>query len=308
MNDQSQNQSSEQPKVFEKMPAIDEFKTLDSETQRELIEKFGAAEDQEDEKSEPSDEDSSKKEQPITDEKDSGSEAETKDTQDASAKKEEPDLAKRYKELEAEFTRRSQKMRDLERRLDELSKVNKGQEPEVKSPLDKLVEDNPKAKDLIDALREDMEQRLEAKVKQGIRPIQETLSKQQAAENYGKFQAEVKEFLSSPLGKMEAEFNEEAAGMFENQDALLEGAAKDPALFQKLKEKVLAKHFVKAARLFSGELSPEDKNKSVKQTGVSGKSKTTTEVDDELDLKTFNKLSSDEMKKVLAKHGAVKSS
>lgn len=303
MTDNTQSQSSEE-KVYDKMPELDEFRTLDSEKQKELIAKF--PQDQDEEKSETS-ETESESDQPKEDAKEAKSK---KDDQPEEAKKEEePDLVKRYRELQAEFTRRSQRLSKLESEFNELkAKVTNGKETEEKSPLDRLVEDNPKAKELIDALRADVEQRLDKGIRQGIQPIQETLTQRQAVENFSKFQGEVKKFLDSPLGKMEAEFNEVAAGLFENQDALETAASKDPALFEKLQEKVLAKHFVKAAKLMNGIASPEEKNKIVKDTGVAGKSKTTTEVDDELDLKVFNKLSSDEMKKVLSKHGAVKNS
>lgn len=301
MSDQTQTQSSEEPKVFEKMPEMDEFKTLDSKTQRELIEKFGATQDQEEEKSETSttEENSDKEETSQTDES-------TESKKDKPEEKIDPEQVKKYKELEAEFTRRSQKMRELERKVEELSKANKGRDSEVKSPLAKLVETNPNAKELVEAIEAEVKFRLGKGLEEGIRPIQEKLTQETADKNYGKFQSEVKEFLGSPLGKLESEFNQVAAEFYESQDALLEAASKDPALFSNLKKEVLSRHFVKAAKLMGEVVSQEDKNKLVKDTGISGKAKTTTTVDDELDMKVFKGKSSEEMKRILAKHGAVK--
>jgi hypothetical protein len=300
MPNETQTQSSEK-KMYSEMPSIEEFRTLDSETQRSLVEQF-PSQDQEEEKSEPSIEESSSEDQ--TEKKDESSEAE--EVTPSEPAKEDDSIAKKYKELEAEFTRRSQKLRDLERKVEELSKGKQGQESEEKSPLEKLVEANPNAKALVEAIRDEVRMNLDKGLEKGIRPIQEKLTQEVSEKNFGKFQSEVKEFLDSPLGKLEAEFNQIAAEQYENQDALLEAASKDPALFTNLKKEVLSRHFVKAAKLMGETVSQEDKSKIVKDTGISGKSKTTTTVDDELDMKIFKGKSSDEMKKILSKHGAVK--
>ena len=297
-----QNQSSE-PKTYDSMPPMEEFETLDSATQKELVNKF-AAQDHDEEKSEPSstDEDSSKEEQPES----TDANPETEEVKQEEPAKEAPDADKRYKELEAEFTRRSQKMRELERKVEELSKGKQGQEPNEKSPLEKLVETNPNAKDLVEAIREEVRINLTKGLESGIKPIQERLTQQTSDENFGKFQSEVKDFLGSPLGKLEAEFNGIAAELYESQDALLDAARKDPELFSKLKEKAISRNFVKAAKLMGEVVSREDKNKLVKDTGISGKAKTSTTVDDELDMKVFKGKTSEEMRKILDKHGAVK--
>jgi sRNA-binding protein len=303
MSDDTQIQSSE-PKTYESMPLMEEFETLDSTVQKELINKFGV-QDQEEEKSEPSstEEETSTEVQPESkDEKPETEEVK----QDEKPVEEKPDVEKKYKELEAEFTRRSQKLRDLERKVEELSKAKQGQESEVKSPLDKLVETNPNAKELVEAIREEVRLNLTKGLATGIKPIQDRLTQQTADENFNKFQSEVKEFLGSPLGKLETEFNSIAAEYYESQDALLDAARKDPELFSRLKEKAISRNFVKAAKLMGETVSHEDKNRKVKDTGISGKAKTTTTVDDELDLKVFNKKSPEEMKAILDRHGAVK--
>lgn len=303
MPDQAQTQSSEK-KIYETMPEMDEFATLEPAVQKELINRFGS-QDQEEEKSEPSttEQDSSKEEQPA--QTDDSKETEEVKPEEKTVQ-EEPEQVKKYKELEAEFTRRSQRMRELERKVEELSKAKQGQEPVVKSPLAKLVETNPNAKELVEAIEAEVQFRLDKGLEKGIRPIQEKLTQQTSDENFGKFQSEVKEFLGSQLGKLETEFNQVAAELYENQDALLEAARKDPALFSNLKKEVLSRHFVKAAKLMGEVVSPEDKHKQVKDTGISGKAKTTVVVDDELDMKVFKTKTPDEMKKILAKHGAVK--
>lgn len=302
MVDQAQTQSSEK-KTYEAMPDAEEFKTLDSATQKELLTKF-ASQDQEEEKSEASNiETETSTETAVQPE----STDDSKETEEVKPEeKTEDDTVKKYKELEAEFTRRSQRMRELERKVDELSKGKQGQESEVKSPLSKLVETNPNAKDLVEAIEAEVQFRLKKGLDEGIRPIQEKLTRQTAEENYSKFQSEVKEFLGSPMGKLEAEFNQIAAELYESQDALLEAARKDPSVFSNLKKEVLARHFVKAAKLMGETVTQEDKNRVVKQTGISGKAKTSTTVDDDLDLKIFKGKSSEEMKKILDKHGAVK--
>ena len=304
MSDETQTQSSE-PKTYEAMPSMEEFETLDSTVQKELINKFGV-QDQDEEKSEPSstEEETSEEVQPeSTDEKPETEEVK----QEEKPAKEEPEQAKKYKELEAEFTRRSQRMRELERKVEELSKGKEGQVPaEAKSPLEKLVETNPNAKELVEAIREEVRMNLTKGLESGIRPIQDKLTQQTSDENFGKFQSEVKEFLGSPMGKLEKEFNEVAAESYESQDALLEAARKDPALFSNLKKEVLSRHFVKAAKLMGETVSHEDKNRKVKDTGISGKARTTTTVDDELDLEVFRGKSPEEMRAILDRHGAVK--
>lgn len=307
MSDQTQTQSSEEPKVYDKMPEMEEFRTLDSETQKELILKFGDTQDQEEEKSETSEEESENKETDQTQEDDKDSESD-KDNQDKKTKEEESSVVKNYKELQAEFTRKSQELSQLKKDFSEFkSKVTVGKDSEVKSPLAKLVETNPNAKELVEAIEAEVNFRLEKGLEKGIRPIQEKLSQETSDKNYGLFQSEVKEFLGSPLGKLESEFNEIASEFYESQDALLEAARKDPSLFSNLKKEVLSRHFVKAAKLMGEVVSQEDKNKLVKDTGISGKAKTTTTVDDELDMKVFKGKTSEEMKRILSKHGAVKS-
>jgi hypothetical protein len=305
MSDETQIQSSEK-KVYEVMPPVEEFDGLDSATQKELLNKF-SSQDQEEEKSETSSTEKETSEEVQPDQTDEKPESKVEDKQTEKPVVEEPAQVKKYKELEAEFTRRSQRMRELERTVEELkSKVNKGQEPEVKSPLAKLVETNPNAKELVEAIEAEVKFRLDKGLENGIRPIQEKLTQQTSDENFNKFQSEVKEFLGSPLGKLEAEFNQIAAELYENQDALLEAASKDPALFKNLKKEVLSRHFVKAARFMGETVTQEDKNKRVKDTGISGKAKTSTTVDDDLDLKVFRGKSSAEMREILDKHGAVK--
>lgn len=300
MSDQPQNQSSEEkPKSYDKMPEMDEFNTLDSATQKDLLWKF-PLKDQEEEESKPS-EGESEQDQPKEDVK--GEESTQEDKPDKEpVKDEESEMAKNYKSLQAEFTRRSQELSELKKEFKAFSKADESKETEETSPLDDLAKDNPKAKELIDAIRADVE----SKLKQGIQPIQEKLTQRQATENYGTFQTEVKEFLSSSLGRLEPEFNAVVNEYYENQDALVEDAAKDPALFSKLKKEVLARNFEKAAELVKEKPTLEAKNKIVKETGVSGKATTTTEIGDDLDLKTFGKKTSTEMKAALRKVGAVK--
>lgn len=302
MVDETQTQSSEK-KTYDAMPPMSEFDELDSDTQKELLTKFGS-QDQEEEKSEASNT-AEETETVQTEETDDSKETEEVKPEEKIVEEENPTV-KKYKELEAEFTRRSQKMRELERKVEELSKATKEQAPSIKSPLEKLVETNPNAKDLVEAIREEVRMNLAKGLDEGIRPIQEKLSQTSESENYGKFQSEVKEFLGSPLGKLESEFNAVAAELYENQDAMLAAARKDPALFSNLRKEVLSRHFVKAAKLMGETVTQEEKNKAVKQTGISGKAKTSTTVDDDLDIKIFKGKSSEEMKKILDKHGAVK--
>lgn len=309
MPDQTQNQSSEETKVFEKMPSIAEFLELDAETQKTLIEKFGNTQDQDEEESETSNTETDSSEEEQTESTDESKETE-KENPDEEAEDKTHVSAKQYKELQAEFTRRSQLIPQLKKEIEELKAAlgKKGEVTEQKSPLAKLVENNPNAKDLVEAIEAEVDFRLKQGLEKGIKPLQDRMAQSTAEENYGNFKTEVSEFLASPLGKLEAEFNAVAAELYENQEALLEAASKDPALFKNLKKEVLSRHFVKAAKLMGETVTAEDKNKKVKDTGVSGKSKTTTTVDDELDMKIFKGKTSDEMKAILSKHGAVKNS
>lgn len=307
MTTNAQTQSSEEKKTYTEMPTMEEFRDLDSETQKALIEQFPDSQDQEEEKSETSEE---KSEEKSDDQSQEDGEAKTeseKSEKQEEAKKEEPDLVKNYKELQAEFTRRSQKMKQLEAKLSELeAKVKPSQDSEAKSPLDELIEKNPQAKDLIEAIRAEMESKLGKGLEKEINPIKEKLTQQTETENWSSFTKGWSEMMESPLKGLEQEFNAVATEKYGSQEAFIEQAHKNPLVFETLKKEVLSTHFIKAAKLMGEVISQEDKNKRVKDTGISGKAKTTTAVDDELDMKVFKSKTSDEMKKILAKNGAVK--
>jgi len=308
---------------FTEMPSNEDFGNLDSPLQEQLVEKFSAketttVEDQEDQDSKTSKETSSK-EQISTDEstKDKTSES-TKETEVDEQNK---DKTTAHKELEAEFTRRSQRMKGLENensglkeRLARLEgsvegktdKDKKGEE----SPLAQLKKKSPEAAPILDALEKVIQSEVEKRVDKRIESVEEQVNRRDENENLAAFEKATNEFLNSALGKeFEKEMNAIIDENFETKDQLLDAAKSDSQLFKKLEKEFVFKHQDKIFEFRSkqSEENPEKRNKEINDLGVSGKSKTgKTKSPDLMEIKEFNKLkTSDEMLKLLDQHGAV---
>lgn len=301
MSDQTQNQSSE---VEQPINAPEDLSTKSLEELEKMVQEAAVTpQDQEEEKSSELETDSSAEttEQTVAGKKET--EPSKEDTQEK-VTQEVTDFEKKYKALEPEFTRRSQELSKLRKEVDELkaklvkpSTETSGQDADTASPLDKLAETNPAAKTLVEALRAEIATRLGKE----LRPVKEQLTQKQATDNVERFTKELADFEKSELGGLKAELDAVAGEYFENQDAVLQAAASDSALFTKLKKEVISRNFIKAAELMKPKPSIEQRNKEIANTGVMGKSKTVQAVEDKTDFDVFKKLPLAEQEAILKK-------
>lgn len=367
MSDKPEQSDAKSPEEIaagiEELPKAEEMRQYDADTQKAILAKFGGVEsdDDEDQDSDPSDDNSDdddsdkEKKEPKEDDQtddedeeedesskntdsdktDESDEEESGDDSDKQKKKETDDDRSR-KELQAEFTRRSQRLKQEERENQELrervaklegmleGKLDQKSEKPDTSPLHKMAESNPKLKPLVDAIDAALDMKVDSvskKVDDKFKKTDEEKQRELGDKNFASFSDQVNDFLDSDLGKrLEEEFNviaEEKYGKGKEGEAALEDAARrDPELFETLKGKLFTKHFKKVSELMAKE-SDDDEEKDVKErekqakkTGVSGKSKTAgPKAADDLaaQIKRLKKQQggSKKIKELLAQHGAV---
>ena len=271
---------------FKEMPNADEFASLDANLQNEVLAKFDSDKDTPEQESETSPEETPKKETPKVEDETS---QETK--KDTPEKTQDGNWEKRYKDLQREYTKVTTKNKPKEIPSDKRSK------------FDHLKEANPKAKDFLNSLDEAIEEKLGERVK----PLSDRLDDDVEKKNEQKFLDSTDDFLRGDLKEMKPELEAIIASEIGSTDDLVEAARKNPNLFSELKKELLDKHLDKVVEIKAKVENPKIRNKQIKDTGVSGKSKTgVVEGKEDLDLKSFRGLSSyEEMKKTLDKQGAV---
>ena len=377
MTDENKEQTQDSPSVaeqiesFESMPTAKEFATLDTEVKRGLMRRFAPSEDDEsedkpensdnnnddsksdaDSKDDKSDEQSDDNDdsEDADDEDDKSSDKnqdddESKDDEDdADSSKSDSDKSDKQKkkkdstrELQAEFTRRSQQLRKLEREnknlkneISEIRDLLKQSKPDqdsdaAASNLDairKVAEDNPKLKPLLEPIVKEME-RLN---KKAVERDEEKKKKQRedaddvADKNLDVFRSNVDEFLNGPLAALEPEFDAIVAEKFDSVEKLEEAAEKDPDLFDRIMGKFHRVHAKAIAKLTSkGKDSDEDdedeteskkekakkRKKEVDKQGTSRKkSKSSVDASDPMNIKNFKNKTTAEKKALLKQHGA----
>lgn len=305
------DQSSSKDKEYNKMPDLETFNALDIDKQKELIEKFGDTLDQDQEvldSENPENKDSSEnEEQPEAKGK---SESQSKDQQ-------KQDKTEAYKELEAEFTRRSQRLKALEKEKAELEqrlaqaivqgKSDKSNESE--SPFDPLKKNAPNASFFFDTLEKAINQSIEKAISQRVKPVEEKLAQQGYQENLANFKNQHQEFLNTEVGKaLKEELVTLVDEYFETTDQLSEAAKTNPDLFRELQKELFFRHQDKVVEVkarSSGTKSPVEKNEEIKGMGISGKANTGLPSPEEIsDLEKFNKLTPEQQEEYLHKIGA----
>lgn len=327
MPDKSE-QTDQQSDVPE-LKSIDEMKSMTfQDIEKELTtkdySKVTETDDQANEDSDTSDDDSTKEEdtdnadtskdeqtsdETADDETSDDSETDDEETSDKQKKKKVPtaeerlaELEKSNKELQGEFTRRSQKIKDLEKEL-ALAKAPEKKDEKSATPdnskLAQLRKKDPEAASALEAL---INEQVEKRVKDHIKPVEEQVTLRTRKENAEKFSTAIEEFKKSDLATMETElvgiYNENPAYwqqlIWENGNA-----------FDTLKKEVISRHFDKAALLRAKKLKDAN-NSSTKQDRLKGssvgtKTKVTTPTKDVMSDEAFKNLSLAEMEKRLKK-------
>jgi predicted phage tail protein len=299
-SEQSKGDSSE-AKSFKDMN-LEEMEADLKERTAKLVEE----EEQHTKDSEESEEESVKADQTSEEDskEDGDSESEKSDKQDADSKEESLEerfakLEKANKELQAEFTRRSQRLKELEGQLAD-KEVHR--EPEQKSDkkeskLDALRKKNPEAAKLMEDI---IEEKVSERLKTDLQPLEEKVVLRTRQDNVAAFNRKSEEFLKSELAPLEADImTVYSENPIEWQRIIFES----PDAFDLLKKEVIYRNFDKAAALKAGKgkISSQSDKKEVESATVGKKSKSTKKTIDPMDIKEFSKLSVEEMEKRLPK-------
>ncbi len=213
------------------------------------------------------------------------------------------DYEKAYKELQAEFTRRSQKLKELEEKLNDLQtqakSPNKQSEDEKPSRLAQLRKKDPEAAALLEEM---IQEQVEKRVNDRVKPVEEQVTLRTRKENANKFAQAIGEFQKSELASLEPElltiYNENPDKwqriIWDNEDA-----------FEQLRKELIYRHLDKVAELRAKKIkesqSPSTKKDRLKESQVGTKTKVTNQSKDVMSTDDFRKLSLDEMEKRLPK-------
>lgn len=214
-------------------------------------------------------------------------------------------LEKQNKELQAEFTRRSQKLRELEKQLSERETTPQSKEESKVSDkkdtdrLAQLREKDPAAAEVLESIIREQAERI---VSEKIKPVEEQVTLRRRQENTNKFNKGVEEFLNSPMKELEAEIvdiiNEnpsEWQRTIWEKDNAFELLKKE--LFYRHPEKV-AKHIIKTEKSDNASSTKRDR---LKASQVGTKTKVSQPSKDVMSREEFSKLSLEEMEKRLPK-------
>lgn len=333
-NDNTDNQEiqSAEPEVKSAVPSLDEFKNLTTEEMEKALAAAQVSNDQESNESEPETEDSQAEQssegeqdpEPKSDKQaeteNEGSE-ESKDDKGEDLKTQIQALQKSYKELQAEFTRRSQELKELKTgnasSKDKANAETAEQLTQDYNDLLALAEGDAESTKFLKGLGKAMQAmidkslgKVEKVVDDKIAPVKEQFVRQGAEANLNKFVAQVDAFKASPIGALTEEINAIIAESYADNDALAEAAKKDPSIFKQFEKELYYRHpekvaALKAAKTSKGDTDPLKRHEALK-TGVSGKSRTSASAPASAeDLKTFNSMSLAEQEKFLKSKGRI---
>jgi len=291
----------------------------ESTEEKEDVSKEDQTSEDKDESSEEEDEETEEEDKSESESTDSTKDKETEETEDNQTKDSLEDrfskLEKSNKALQAEFTRRSQKIKKLEQENTDLKsnkKVDSKSEQVQSRILEQLKEKNPDAAKIFEEFGKELMEQMQNKLGKDVEKLKSTLSKNEQNTNIEHFNSQLTEFLSSSLAGLETEFNVLLDERFPTNEDLITEASKNPRLFEDLKKDVINDNLEKAAGLLSRKKSivkekkNKDRDKEIADSKGSGKSRTSVKTKDNLDLKEFKKLSMDKQEKILREHGAWK--
>jgi len=270
-------------------------------------------------------------EQPTTEQESEASTEEsesTSESEDTSDKQENKGLEERftkleksYESLQAEFTRRSQRLKVLEAENEKLRSSNQPEKTEKNSEqigndefqsqiLDEMKKENPKAAHLFESFGKELMNAISKKLGKDIEAIKNNLSQAEINANINRFKKDYEEFLNSPLAPLKDELDKTLDELYPTDDLLLEAVQKNPNFFKSLKESVVASNFEKAAELVNSvkkakeQASESQRDRDIEKSKGAGKSKVSKPpVKDLMDSKEFKNLDVKEMEKLLKKKG-----
>lgn len=284
----------------------DDQSQQDSETSEDASETDETSKDQtENQKSEQASEDESEKSEDSS-ESEQSSDNQKKDQSNDSKKDSKFDYEKAYKELQAEFTRRSQKIKDLEERLDTIKSqsdkvTNKEDEGDKKpSRLAQLRKKDPEAAALLEEI---IQEQVESRIQDRIRPVEEQVTLRTRRENANKFAQAISEFQKSELAPLETEL---LAIYNENPDKWQRIIWDSEDAFEQLKKELIYKHLDKVADLKAKKVKESQsstmKKERLEKSQVGTKTKVTNPPKDVVSVDDFKRLSLEEMEKRLPKY------
>lgn len=254
----------------------------------------------------------SDKEDSEDDEEEDDSSTESKKTDKQKDKKESNEerlskLEKNYKELQGDYTRKSQKLKQLEAELaaakvpknDASDKASSQEDHEDDPELSQLKEKDPKA---YAALNKLVNRLVEKQVKEKVKPVEEAVTLRTRQDNAKAFNKASEEFLQSPLKELESEL----VGIInENPGEWQRTIWENDKAFELLKKELVYRHTGKVAQLLSQaekqKQSGATKQDRLKSGQVGTKTKVTQPTRDVTSDAEFKKLSLAEMEKRLPK-------
>lgn len=322
MTEQSNDQSNDEGQI----KSLDDFKNLSLEDMEKELKSTKAvstpvkeSNDQDQQNSETSEEESTEEEtsetetqtedqtseEETSEKSEESSESKTSDNQKQDKSKQKMDYEKAYKELQAEFTRRNQKAKEMEERLARLETSEKTPEKKdegTKKPsrLAQLKAKDPEAAALLEEI---INEQVEAKVNDRVKPVEEQVTLRRRQENANKFSKEIEAFKASELGGLETEL----LGIWNENPSFWQQVVWDDAdAFNQLKKELIFRHLDKVTELRSKKLkenqSSSTKTERLKNSQVATKTKVTQATRDVMSDEDFRKLSLTEMEKRLPKH------
>jgi hypothetical protein len=321
-------QSNDQSKGGEQVQSLDDFKKLSLDDMEKELKAPKAvskpaqeSEDQDQQNSETSEEDSkteetdkeTQTEEQTSEEENSEQSEESSESDETSdnqnkdkSKNKTIDYEKAYKELQAEFTRRNQKQKEYEAKLAELE-AKLAKSPEKKDEGDKkpskLAQLKAKDPDAAALLEELIDEQVEKRVNDRVKPVEEQVTIRRRQENANKFSKEIEAFKASELGGLETEL----LGIWnENPSFWQQVVWDDEDAFSQLKKELIFRHLDKVTELRSKKLkenqSASTKTERLKGSQVATKTKVTQATRDVMSDDDFRKLPLSEMEKRLPKN------
>lgn len=290
MKDQAQEHS-EDEKPFDQL-------TLE-EMEAKIESDANSKEEQAKEKSEDKPEQESAEEEPAKDkseaeEAEDKTESEKKDNQDSESEK----IRKQYKELQSEFTKRSQELAKLRKELEAKTsgKEETKDSEESDEELEQLKAKYPDAAKLFEKIAD---RKLKTVVGEKVKPIHDQVVLRSQEENIAKFNSAIDAFKSSDLAELEAEV---LAVYNEDPEKWASEIQKSSKAFESLKNEAILRNIDKVAEIKSRKKasSVENKTREVGKAFVGGKSKTSRSAGVP-SLDEFKKLSLEEMEALLPK-------
>lgn len=202
---------------------------------------------------------------------------------------------KQYKDLQAEFTRRSQELKELKASKEDNSEKAKEQE----TKLSQLRKRDPEAAAALEAL---IAEEVSKRVQEHVKPLEDTVTLRTRQENVNKFNKAVEEFKSSPLKELEVEL---VAIINDNPSEWQRTIWDKGDAFESLKKELFYRHQDKVARLTvqanKQKESSSVKKDRLKEGQVGTKTKVTQPTRDVMSDSEFKNLSLAEMEKRLPK-------